>query len=52
LRSHQQCRSVPLSSHPHYLSSPHYLIPSELLIYSDLCEVESQGCFDLQFPVD
>jgi hypothetical protein len=47
LQSHQQWRSVPLSSHPHqHLLSPEFLI---IAIYT---KVESQGSFDLHFPDD
>jgi hypothetical protein len=49
LQSHQQWRSVALCPHPHqHLLSPEFFC----LRHSDWCEVESQGCFDLQFPDD
>ena len=49
LQSHHQWRNVPLSLHSgHHLLSPEFFI----LATSDLCEVESQGCFDLHFPYD
>jgi hypothetical protein len=49
LQSHQKWRSVALSPHPHQ-----HLLSLEFfyLSHSDWCEMESQGCFDLQFPDD
>ena len=49
LQSHQQWRSIPLSPHPHqHLMSPKVLI---LAILTGI-GLESQGCFDLNFPDD
>jgi hypothetical protein len=45
LQSYQQWRSVPISPH---LTSICCHISFELS-HSDWCEIESQGCFDLQF---
>jgi hypothetical protein len=46
LQSHQQWRSVPLSSHPcqHLLSTEFFY-----LNHSDWCEVKFVGCFDSYF---
>ena len=44
LKSHHQCRSVPLSPHPcQHLLSPEVFF----LSHSDWCEVESHCCFNL-----
>jgi hypothetical protein len=48
LQSHEQWRSVPLFPHP----QEHLLSTVLDLSHSDGCEVESQGCFDLHFPLD
>jgi hypothetical protein len=49
LQSHQQWRSISLSLYP-----CQNLLPPEFfdLSHSDWCEVESQACFDFQFPDD
>jgi hypothetical protein len=52
LQSQQQWRNAPLSLFLYILASIccHLRVFFFYLNHSDLCEIKSQGCFDLHFP--